>query len=206
MYYNNQTLKHKKTNKLARLVPHSKSTWAWDIGERTPFIGEDGKEFLGNICDYTHIEDELGRPYSKQPKEGQFIDESAKKYLVNKYEKLKMRKKKLLEWEKKVLGVMKKGDTIIKGQVRKRGSVLCPFADGSQSTLFRRFFLKRRKAIPLYKYWNSIRKEYVNGPVSFTYKKEVWVYHSNLSELCLIKPGSTNAYKIFCKVGGENGA
>lgn len=30
MYYNGQTLRHKKTNELVRLAPCGGSTWAWN--------------------------------------------------------------------------------------------------------------------------------------------------------------------------------
>lgn len=175
MYSNGQTLRHKRTNELVRLAPSGGSDWAWNIGKNTTLIREDGSKFFDDIINYTHIEDELGRPYAKQPKEGQFVDESAKKYLISKREKMRMRKKKLLEWEAKVLKAMKEGE----GQsfCTAGKEVHCPFADGSRSYLFGKFFLQRRKARPLYRYWNGIKKGFTDGPMVFHHTDgQVWMY------------------------------
>lgn len=203
MLANGQTLKHKETNRLVRLDPTPGQTWAWDISKKTAFIAENGTKFIDNINNYTHIEDELGRPYFNMPKEGQFVDESAKKYLVSEEKMAKMRKKKLKEWEAKVLdrmaGNVKMFTYTCNGKPKTttcdsaKKSVHCPFADGSKSFLFRDFFLKHRKAIPLYKEWNSIKKEYLDGPMIFRHTDgQMWMYDERVSNLAVIEEGSIN--------------
>jgi hypothetical protein len=155
MLCNGQTLVHKKTNKLVRLDPVPGSAWAWHINKKTAFISEDGTKFLDDIKNYTNIVDELGQPYAHPPKEGQFVDESAKKYLVSKAKLAKMKQKKLLELEADILdrmaGNVKMNSCIIEGGVRRTYScdypkkrVHCPFP-GIYST-FRDYFMKRRGA------------------------------------------------------------
>jgi hypothetical protein len=204
MYFNGQTLVHKKTRKLARLVPkESTSQWAWDIDENTLFIDKKGILFEDDIENYECIKDELGRPYSKQPAKGQFVDESAEKYLVSKKELAKMKKKKLIEWEAEILnrmaGNVETNSFIVNGKIKKyscespKKSVHCPFADGSLSTLFEDFFLKRRHAVPLYKVWNSIVKRYVPGPMVFRHTDgQLWLYDYRLSELRVVMENSIN--------------
>lgn len=203
MLANGQTLRHRKTNKLARLDPAPNTRWAWDIGKMTAFIAEDGSEFVDDIKSWTHIEDELGRPYFNTPGKGQFVDESAKKYLVSKKELAEMRRERLEQWEAKVLdrmaGNVKMFRITVNGKPKMHTcdsagkSVHCPFADRGKSFLFRDFFLKRRKAIPLYKVWNSITKKYLDGPMIFRHTDEqLWIYDERMSELKVVKEGSIN--------------
>ena len=201
MLYNGQTLVHKKTNKLARLNhDREASMWAWNIGKKTAFISENGKKFADDISNYTHIKDELGQPYAHPPKEGQFVDETAKKYLISKAELAKMRRKKLEELEADILdrmaGNVKMNSCIIRGGVKRTYScdvpkkmVHCPFSD--VYPLFRDYFMKRRGAGPLYRSWSSISKRYVDGPMVFRHTDgQVWIYEYSLSELKVIEPGS----------------
>ena len=196
MLSNGQTLKHKKTNKLVRLG---------DVGKETIFIAEDGTKFVDSISNYTYVEDELGRPCGGCPAEGQFVDESLKKYLVSKEELLAMREKKLKEWESYILARM--SGKLIKYHVKeyKGGKwhshssdvagklVTCPFADGARSQLLEDFFLKRRKAVPLYRIWSSIRKEYLPGPMVFRHTDgQLWIYNNIMSELTVIEENSMN--------------
>lgn len=200
MLANGQTLRHKKTSQLVRLDPEPGEMW---IGEKTAFIARDGTIIIDDIKNYTHVEDELGRPYCKMPAEGQFVDESAEKYLISSRKMAKMRQKRLKEWEAKVLDRMSgnvktftyicNGKSTISTCDSPRKSVHCPFADGSEggagfSSLFRDFFLKRRGATPLYKVWNSIRKEYTLGPMVFEHTDgQIWLYDEQISRLDVIK-------------------
>lgn len=211
MLANGQTLRHKHTNRLARLDPAPGETWAWDIGKKTAFIAENGTKFIDDINNYTNVVDELGRPYAEQPLEGQFVDESAKKYLVSKEKMAEIRQKRLEEWEAEVLNRMKNGSPgpyveIISGvkttcYPRHSSDVAgryinCPFADGSESSLFRDFFLKRRKAIPLYREWNSIRKEFMDGPMVFRHTDgQLWIYDRMMRSLGVVEEGSINIPK-----------
>lgn len=211
MLSNGQTLRHKETNKLARLDPAPGETWAWNVGEKTAFIAEDGAKFIDDISNYTHVEDELGRPYARQPPEGQFVDESAKKYLVSKEKMAEMRQERLEEWEAEVLDRMENGSpgpytkiiSGIKTTCLPRHSsdiagkyIGCPFADGSESFLFRNFFLKRRKAVPLYRVWNSIKKEYVDGSIVFRHTDgQLWMHDYMTHSLEVIEEGSINIPK-----------
>ena len=51
--------------------------------ELETFIDETGKVFTDDIDKYTHIQDEWGNPYVNDVEKGQFVDVSAKKYLVS---------------------------------------------------------------------------------------------------------------------------
>lgn len=206
MLANGQTLRHKETNVLARLDPIPGETWAWEIGKKTAFITEDGTKFIGDINDYTNIKDELDRPYFRPPGEGQFIDESAKKYLVSEEELAKMRQKRLEAWEVEVLDRMKNGGPEPKVSIAngiksttyhphshddagKR--VLSPFADGTHSQVFQDFFLERRKARPLYRDWYSFNKEFTDGPSVFRHTDgQIWMYDYMLKDLIVIEEGS----------------
>lgn len=85
MFVSGQTLRHKETDELVRLDPQPCDTmWAWSIGKKTAFIKKDGAKLIDDINNYTHVTDELGRPYSRQPEPGQFVDESAENHLVSK--------------------------------------------------------------------------------------------------------------------------
>lgn len=210
MLANGQTLVHIKTRKLVRLEPEPSSgssfdMWAWNIGKKTAFIAKDGTKFIDDINNYIAVRDELDRPcYSGPPAEGQFVDERLEKYLVGSKKLAKMRKKRLEKWEAKVLDSMKNGgpDSITKilpnglksttypsgyGDVAGK-CVRNPFADGSKSLLFEKFFLERRRAVPLYKKWNSIMKKYIPGPMVFRHTDgHVWLYDGVLHDLIVIK-------------------
>lgn len=189
MYCNGQTLRHRKTNELVRLAsikyPLNWVDWASKTDRGTLLIRENGTKFTDNINNYTHIEDEFGRPYAKQPKDGQFVDESAKRYLVSPEEMAEMRQKSLEAWEDRLLGYMVKGkysaDTPGK-------AVLCPFSDGSRCSVFQEFFLRRRNATPLYKRWNSIKGEFSDGPMIFRHiDGQLWMYRYARGDLVVIQ-------------------
>lgn len=199
MLSNGQTLVHKKTKELARMVPEPGERWAWNIGKNTVFISKEGTEFIDDINNYTHIKDELGQPYAHPPKEGQFVDETAKKYLVSKAELAKMRRKKLKELEADILdrmaGNVRMQSCITNGKKRTYSCdypkimVHCPFP-GIYAT-FRNYFLERRKAVPLYRSWCSITKKYTDGPMVFRHTDgQLWIYEYHLSELKVIEEGS----------------
>ena len=66
MYSNGQTLMSKDKKRLVRIKPTSGAgVWAWEIAA---FIDEDGNEFTDDIRNYTHVEDEFGRAYSRPVK------------------------------------------------------------------------------------------------------------------------------------------
>jgi hypothetical protein len=100
MYSVGQTLVHKKEGFLARLATRDDGPWAWDIGKNTAMVLENGTKVAYDINEFTHISDEFGMPYAESPEKGQFVDISAKKYLVSKAKLAKMRKEKnLLFWK-----------------------------------------------------------------------------------------------------------
>lgn len=61
MYTNGQTLVHKTSKKLVRLSTDDTGLFAWDIGPKTRFVGENGKTFVDNIDNYVHIENRFGK-------------------------------------------------------------------------------------------------------------------------------------------------
>lgn len=185
-----QTLRHKVTNDLVRLDPQpGDGPWAWDVGKKTALISRDGTKFIDDINNYTNIVDELGRPYAKQPKPGQFVDESAEKYLVSKAKMAKMRKKRLEEWEAELLYRMENGGPKPNSSDIAGRFINNPFADGGWSGLFEKFFLKRRNAKPLYRYYGSIKKKFVDGPFVFRYKGKQWIYRHIVGDLVVMKFG-----------------
>lgn len=144
-----QTLKHKTKNILVRIIPYK--------NDKIQFIDKEGNMFWDNLNNYTHIDDEFGRTYVRQPTNGQFVDESAEKYLCSKRKMLEMRKYSLLRWEKRVFERMA-GINCKTCDIPKK-LVFCPFADGSMNHMARNFFLKRRKAIPLIVTWSKNYKK-----------------------------------------------
>lgn len=164
MYCNGQTLVHKETKVLARMVPEPGEAWAWTIGKDTVFVSKEGTEFVDDVNNYTHVKDELDRPYARQPKEGQFIDESAEKYLVDEETMAQMKEVKLEEWEANILKRME-----------DEHYIRSAFADGSHSTVMREFFMGRRDAKPLYREYDDFKKKYLDGPLCFTYNEDVWL-------------------------------
>jgi len=185
MYSNGQTLVHKKTKKLARLAPNGVHNWYNNSSGSTRFIDEKGYHFFDGLKNYTHVSDELGRPYTKQPAPNCFVDETAKKYLVSAKVLAKMRKERLLTWEQSILERMETGS----GSCDVAGKeVLCPFADGSYCVLIKEFFLKRRNAKPLYTKWHKFTKEMVDGPLYFKHTDgKYWLYDHMLSDLVVIQ-------------------
>ncbi len=129
-----------------------------------------------------------------------------------------MRQKRLEEWEAEVLDRMENGGPkpyieAIKGVkatwtiypnhssdvAGKR--ITCPFADGSDSFVFKDFFLKRRKAVPLYKVWSRYTNfedggGFAAGPMAFRHTDgQTWLYDWRMSELTVIEEGSINIPK-----------
>jgi hypothetical protein len=149
MYSHGQTLRHKETNCLVRLVPQNDdSAWYWPGEGATLFYGEDGTTFVGKLKDYTHINDEFGRAAIGRVKEGEFVDTSLKKYLVSEEKLADLREKSLSEWAAKVLNKL---ITI--------GIAHNPFADGSFCTMAKEYFLKKHNAKQLHLSYNSITKK-----------------------------------------------
>jgi len=190
MYYAMQTLRHKENNELVRLVPTPYDTgwkWDWSLGANTLVVDELGNKLQIDINDYTCIKDEFGTARGDRPNKGQFVAECLKKYLVSKFELMKMRKKSLLEHERNILdrmaGINCKGIDIPTKQV------LHPF----KSRLVHKFFLRRRKAIPLVKTWRkafgSAEKEgfHINHTtwVFLHTDGQLWRWDNNAS-LCVI--------------------
>lgn len=183
MYYSCQTLRHKETNALVRLRTGDSGTpsvWYWgdlEDGE-TLLICEDGSVIKGCLKDYAHIEDELGRACGGIPDKGEHVATRFKKYLVGPKEMAALREKRLLEWEAKVLGEMEQGN-----EVRN------PFADGSQSWVFEKWFLAKRGALPLHRSYDSIRDKhhdeaYMNSRSQvFLHQGRPWVWMAHLSAL-----------------------
>ena len=168
MYSVTQTLYHKETKKLARLNPlREDSIWAWDISDKTRFIDKEGNVFFDDINNYTCIEDEFGRPYSKLPGKGQCVDESADKYVnLTQGQRIRLRRKSAVGWERKILDKMAKEDFI-----------LCPFADGSMCSYMYNYFMKRRKAKPVW-----VSSSLYRAPMMFKYNNKVWIYQDGRLE------------------------
>jgi hypothetical protein len=185
MYYKGQTLRHKVNNTLARLFEgdiDDGSIWHWGNlpnGEAF-FIAEDGTRFKAKRDDYTHIEDALGRACIGYLKEGEHVATDLKKYLGSKEEMAAMREQKLLEWEASVLSEMEEDQ-----------EVRCPFADGSESIVFRKWFLERRGAIPLHKSYDRISAKHQDDafPNSrdslFFHQGRFWIHACQLSKLAV---------------------
>lgn len=179
MYYSSQTLRHKGTNALVRLAGEKEGpAFHWNIEDgKSAFIAEDGTHFRDILDNYTHIEDELGRPVAGfDIKQGEFVDSSLRKYLVSPEEKAQMREAKLLAWEAELLAEMRAG-----------GRVLCPFADGSKSQVFQEWFLKRRNAVPLWEE-DSGQKWPEWAPVAFQFEGNWWVHTTRTECLIRVKP------------------
>ena len=168
MYGVTQTLYHKETKKLVRLdILKIDSIWAWDIGYNTRFVDKEGNVFLDDIKNYACIEDEFGRPYSNPPRKGQHVDESAGKYVnLTQGQRMRLRRKSAIEWERKILDKMAKEDYI-----------LCPFADGSMCPYMYNYFMKRRKAKPVW-----VSSSLYRAPMMFKYNNKVWIYQNNRLE------------------------
>jgi hypothetical protein len=193
MYANGQTLMSRDRKRLVRIKPVS-GAGIWDMMET--FIDEEGKEFIDDIEDYIYIQDEFGRPYSHPVENGQYVDISAKKYLISDEELLQMRKTSLEEWEKVVLARM--NDNAVKFTVYTVNGkyhtftcdepgkfVHCAFCDGSKCNIFKNYFLKNREAKPLFIKYNPIKQEFVDGPMIFCYKNKIWLYDNE--DLVVIK-------------------
>lgn len=179
MYMSHQTLVHKVTKKIVRLNPaKSCSSFAWAIGHNTCLMGEDGKIFTDDINNYTHIEDEFGRPIS-----GSYFkdkpDLSLKEYVnLTDSQKKRLKLKSCKEWEARILKEMEESK-----------SVRCPFADGDICPAIRDFFMKNRKAKVLFNYYDSYSKKMLPAwwEMIFTYKGQKWIYNDRLSELCVVE-------------------
>lgn len=170
MYSQGQTLRHKETNRLVRMVPQPEcaSVWHWpDKNGYTQFYNKCGAIFVDKLSNYTHIEDELGRAVSGKVKEGEFVDTSLKRYLVSEEELAVMREKRLEEWANEV-----------ETKLKESNFVRHPFADGSHSSLSEKYFLEKYNAKPLHKSYNDFRKEYntLCGQYVMKIHNRTWIY------------------------------
>lgn len=53
--------------------------------------------------------------------------------------------------------------------------------------------LKHKHTNPLYREWNSIKKEYMDGPMVFRHTDgQLWIYDRIVHELTVIEEGSIN--------------
>lgn len=174
MYIQGQTLRHKKTNILARLVPQTGDlNWYCPGNNYTLFYKEDGTTFTDKLKNFTYINDEFGRPLCGQVENGQYVDIKLKRYLVSKEELLKLREKSLARWEEKILV-----------EIKTKGSVQCPFSDGSKCTEIETYFLKKHNGKPLHKSYNCFTKEfdfvYCRQYIMKIYDK-VWLYDEQMN-------------------------
>lgn len=195
MWCTGQTLRHKETNELVSLVPAKEaSVWHWGNSDKgTLFYREDGTMFTDDHQNYTHVEDELGRPVSHPPKEGEFVDTSLKKYLVSPEKLAKMREDKLKSWEQDVLV-----------RLYRDNRVFCPFADGSRSKVFKDYFLDKYGAIPLHITYNSISKKFDDmycRQYIFWLDGTLWMYDDQMSEIKEVDLGHMKAVTDFIKTG-----
>ena len=185
-YHNLQTIRHKTKNFLVRLGTEEEYRLCAAAGFRgttgalggylllagTTLVREDGSMFLADLADYDCVRDELGRPVGGLPADGEWVDTRLKKYLVSAAELLRMRQKKLFDWEQKVMATMKLGHL-----------VLCPFADGSRSIVFQKFFLERRGAIPLYVGWDTYHEVYKGyGALLLEAFGKPWVFTGGIAQ------------------------
>jgi hypothetical protein len=176
MYFTGQTLVHKEKRFLARLATKEDGTFAWNIlGNGTPFVLEDGTKITDKVSNYTHVEDEFGHPYAQCPKKGQFVDESAKKYLVSVAELKKMRqtslRKNLIKAKELEILILKEMKICkeAKGSGQNHDAYYSKLAKGvtywsnrlnNKYFNFTEWFLKRRKAKILFfvlRGWNYSR-------------------------------------------------
>ena len=158
MFGPGQLVRNTKTDKCAKIID------PWD----NKFEDDDGNVFEDNIADYTHIEDEFGRPA--------WPNDKARKYAkLSKEELLKMRKRSLKEWEQKILSIMdgNSGDEDDKPSMY----VSHPFANNGYCDLMETYFLRNRGAKPLYTYYHPIYERIVeSNEMVFTYKGKTWIY------------------------------
>lgn len=163
-----QTLRHKETNELVRIVPTNDfSVWYWPGKNNTLFCREDGTTFAGKLKDYTHIEDEFGRAVCGRVKEGEFVDTGLKRYLVSEEKLAELREKSLAEWEERILKKLEESD-----YVRN------PFADGSHCSVAEKYFLEKHNAKPLHKSYDDFKKEYntLCGQYVMRIYNRTWIY------------------------------
>ena len=187
MYYRRQTLVHLMTRELARLTDQDvDSNWAWKLGDKTLFVNEKGEKFADDHKNYGAVYDWLDRPRGDEPAKGQHVAVHLRRYaLATDVERAEMQEQYLHDWECDVLGEMKE---VVDGE-SDRYDVLCPFADGSESLLFKRWFLERRGAIPLHKTMDNIYKKFnVNYCRQYVFKHEglIWMYDGQMSDLKLM--------------------
>lgn len=200
MYSSGQTLVHKTKRILARLAITEQSkgdTWFWGNDKNgTLLILENGQEVIDDLDNYTHVSDEWGRPYAKQPEKGQFVDISAKKYVISDEEMSTLRQKAIKELlscyekiEEEILRLMRGGKSKPKDKnysyndYRVERYPLCEHNisyfvghkyQGNNYLDFTRWFLERRNAKPLYRTrgW----KDKIDGRnYHFTYADKHWL-------------------------------
>ena len=180
MYCPRQTLAHKQTKELVCLTGYMRGT-----GRKVVLIDVNGVYREDDLDNYTHIDDEFGRPYTKQPRENEHVNTEAAKYLVGKDELLNLRRNSLIAWEKRILDRMN-GINMKQCDVAHK-YVLCPFSDGSFCPPVRDYFLKNRNAKPLFRRYDPVRKEWVDGAVVFKHTdNQMWMYDSGLNALYVI--------------------
>jgi hypothetical protein len=183
MYYSNQTLRHKISNRLAALHPliNKGSSFNWEIGKKTSFIDEFGVKFTDDIDNWTHIEDWFGRPvsYTREKSESKFVNTALKQYLfVSDKDREYKKQKALEEWR----------DRILK-QLETEDYIQCWYSDGSKCPIFRTYFMEYVKAKPLIYTWCNIMKVFTPKGHTFKYKgRKFFIGFGCHDQISLIKP------------------
>jgi hypothetical protein len=150
MWMNGQTLRHKVTNKVARLATRDDGAFAWDIGKDTRFIDKDGKKFTDSSSNWTHIEDEFGQAACLYQREGEFIHPDMIKYTeMDETQKVLLRDKAYRKQEEVVLSTLFKDDYMH-----------IPFPKRSGGRGLQTWFLARRNSMPLHRSKDSIYKKF----------------------------------------------
>lgn len=147
MYYSNQILMHKETLKVVQLCGDKTSQWCWPRPDGVVALLdiESGETFGGLLTDYTHIQDEFGRPFNYDyPVKRKWDNREVtyEMYLKPPEELLELREKSYQLWKNWIIN-----------QLLCKGSLMCPFADGSYCVYVGERFLKEHKKKTLIKYW-----------------------------------------------------
>ena len=165
MYSCYQTLVHKETKKLVALHPkNNNSVWNYEMDR---FIDEKGRVFKDNIKNYTHIEDDFGRPLVGANREkNKYVDVTLKKYVgLTEKQKNNNRVKALNSWYKKLLW-----------QMGQKNTISSPFSNNGYSYRLEEYFFKRIKAKPIAKFIEKQITENCSREYFFSYKGKKWYF------------------------------
>jgi len=153
VYGYEQTLRLKGTDRLFRLVgniPVDIREFAGTVEypfiyapDTTFVISENGVYYdCYKLSEFTHLEDEFGRPISSPPRKGEYVSEICKKYV--KYSSSELQKMRERGLNSKIRDIFR--------ELRECGNVRFPFSDGGTNVVLRKYFIDKVKARPLFKF------------------------------------------------------